>query len=177
MRHLAAIIVLTLILPGCAVYDPYRVWRFSFDYNTERALSAQMGVYDHLPPKPVKFRLIRWAYNVGPSPDRTPQMIPANSPTKPTVPPLEGVIPEGTYDDVIPVDPWPIAPPLPSRPLIPPYGPYPYYPNYPLQPPLPPPLPMLPSQPLAQPFGPSAAVPPPQQGTSVTPASWLFSAP
>lgn len=155
-------------LPGCAVYDPYRVWRFGADYNTERQLSAQVGEYDHLPPRPVPVRLMKWGYNVGPSPQRgSSYAIPAHSPTAPTQPPPIGVEPGGKYEDydLPPMPIWPSRPPVPW------------------QPPLPPQPSLLPSQPLLEPFGPTATAPRPEQRTSArapvsaTPAAWLFSAP
>lgn len=50
---------------GCAIYDPWQVWHFRFDYNTERQWSAQFAVSDHLPPKPLRVKRIRWRYNSG----------------------------------------------------------------------------------------------------------------
>lgn len=59
------------LLSGCVLHTPYKVIRYSIDTNTERHLSAQVEAYDHLPLKPVRMKLMRWGYNVGPLPSAT----------------------------------------------------------------------------------------------------------
>jgi hypothetical protein len=66
-------------LPGCAIYDPWQVWRYHVDYNTERQCAAQIVFYDHLPPKLVRVRLMQWGYNVGPGAPAAPMMLPADA--------------------------------------------------------------------------------------------------
>jgi len=86
---------LTSSLSGCVVFDPWQVWRCSVNYNTQRACSAQITVYDHLPPKPARTRLMQWGYNVAPvmSPPTT-FAIPANVPIDPfAIPPAPGMDP------------------------------------------------------------------------------------
>ena len=120
-------------LSGCAVYDPYRVWRYGIDFNTERQLSAQWEVNEHLPPKHVAVQLMKWGYNVGPSPMRAPAEIPPNSPVAPVVPVPEGVLPGNEPDELDQAQP-PVLPPsnrplppdptgLPNRPQVEFYGP------------------------------------------------------
>lgn len=59
--------VLALQLSGCAIYTPFEVVRFWADCNTERLCNAQVEVFDHLPPKTARVRLMRWGYNIGPA--------------------------------------------------------------------------------------------------------------
>lgn len=87
------ICVCLLISPGCALYSPYQVFRFTADYNTERRLSLQGEVFEHLPPHPVRVRLNTWAYNVGPQQSSLNMSIPANSPISPTEPPPRPALP------------------------------------------------------------------------------------
>lgn len=91
---------LVATLSGCTIYDPYRVMRLSVDFNTERALSAQAECLDHLPPRIVRLRLMKWGYNVGPAalpPEvATTAPVPGNS-TAPAAPPA--------------TDPMPLVPP------------------------------------------------------------------
>jgi len=47
------------------------VHRYSLDYNTERRMNVQVESLDHLPVKPVRMKLMRWGYNVGPFPSAT----------------------------------------------------------------------------------------------------------
>lgn len=85
----------SVCISGCAIYDPWQVWHFRLDYNTERQWSAQFAVSDHLPPKPLRVKRIRWRYNSG-----TPELAGAvclppeteQTPDKPTLPeaPLPG---------------------------------------------------------------------------------------
>lgn len=141
-------LLLLAICPGCAMYSPTQIWRYNFDYNTERALSAQWTGYDHLPPKPVRMRITKWAYNVGPSPIRGDYEIPAESPVAPVVAPPVGVLPGATQDLLDQARPPTLLP----------------------TPPLPPQPSGLPSQPMVEPYGPTAAQP-----SRVTHASWVFS--
>jgi hypothetical protein len=111
-----------VLLAGCALHTPYKVLRYNVDYNTERHLSAQVESYDHLPLKPVRVKLMRFGYNVGPLPSGT------------------GTLGIGTgrytscdkHDDCEPVmmmdgsvmPPPVIAPPMPAdQPLLPPPAP------------------------------------------------------
>lgn len=58
---------LTLLgFSGCALHTPHEVVRCWADYNTERHLNAQVEVFDHLPPKTARVKLMRWGYNLGP---------------------------------------------------------------------------------------------------------------
>jgi hypothetical protein len=59
--------VLALQMSGCAIYTPFEVVRFWADYNSERMCNAQVEVFDHLPPKTARVRLMRWGYNIGPT--------------------------------------------------------------------------------------------------------------
>jgi hypothetical protein len=59
------LLVLSASASGCAIYDPWQVWRYHVDYNSERQWSAQISFSDHLPPPPVRVKMIRWGYNVG----------------------------------------------------------------------------------------------------------------
>jgi hypothetical protein len=77
--------VIAASLSGCAIYDPWQVWRYHAGYNTERALSAQITFYDHLPPPPVRTRLMQWGYNVTPASTPTAFVIPADAPVAPPV--------------------------------------------------------------------------------------------
>lgn len=54
-----------LIFSGCAIYTPYAVERHKFDWNTERQINCQIEKFDHLPPKVIRVRLMRWGYNIG----------------------------------------------------------------------------------------------------------------
>jgi hypothetical protein len=74
-------------LSGCAVYDPFQVWRFTADYNTQRCYSAQATYYDHLPPKNVRVRMVQWGYNVGPNGPAIAFPIPSDAQTTPVLPP------------------------------------------------------------------------------------------
>jgi len=111
---------------GCAVYDPYRVWRFGFDFNTERQLAGYVATYEHLPPRPVRMRLTKWAYNVGPSQTTAGLYIPADATTQPAVPPPDGV-PPGSGDDLLeqaqPPTILPDLPPVPSPSAAPQFAP------------------------------------------------------
>jgi hypothetical protein len=60
-----------VLLTGCALHTPYQVLYGTIDYNTERHLSAQVSSYDHLPLKPIRVKLMRFGYNVGPLPSGT----------------------------------------------------------------------------------------------------------
>ncbi len=51
---------------GCALHTPHEVVRCWADYNTERQINAQVEVFDHLPPKTARVKLMRWGYNLGP---------------------------------------------------------------------------------------------------------------
>lgn len=51
---------------GCVHLSPYEVKRWCFDWNSERQCNIQCEVFDHLPPKAVRTRLMLWGYNVGP---------------------------------------------------------------------------------------------------------------
>jgi len=94
-------------LPGCAIYDPWQVWRYHLDYNTERACAAHITFYDHLPPAPVRTRLMQWGYNVGPAVPSGAFIIPANTPvcpvpTTPAVPPAPAAeAPAGSPPDLL----------------------------------------------------------------------------
>lgn len=93
---LAMFCISALTLPGCALYSPYQVFRFTADYNTERRPSLQAEVFEHLPSHPVRVRLNQWAYNVGPQTSTSSIPIPANSPiapdpTLPANPPEPGI--------------------------------------------------------------------------------------
>jgi hypothetical protein len=57
------------LVSGCVVYTPFEVCRYWADWNTERHVNAQCESFDHLPPKPARVRLMRWGYNVGPTPN------------------------------------------------------------------------------------------------------------
>lgn len=97
-----------LTLPGCAVYTPYQVFRFTGDYNTERRISVQGEVFEHLPSRPVRVRLNQWAYNVGPQTSTSSMPIPANAPVAPApaIPPTLPPAPDPTLDlDSGPPDP------------------------------------------------------------------------
>ncbi len=121
-----------LLLSGCAIYDPHQVWRFQANYNTERALSVQWTGYDHLPPKTIRMRLLKWGYNVGPSPTRMGFMIPDEAVVEPRVEPPTGVLP-GREPDLLEESRPPALPPvvppgpqrsgLPGAPAPEPYGP------------------------------------------------------
>lgn len=80
-----------LLFSGCAIYTPYQVFRFTADYNTDRRPSLQAEVYEHVPPRPVRVRLNRWAYNVGPQPTTAEIPIPGDAPVSP--PPVLGIVP------------------------------------------------------------------------------------
>lgn len=56
-------------ISGCAIYSPFDMKRYGFDWNSERHLNAQVEMFDHLPPKPLRVKLMRWGYNIGPSGD------------------------------------------------------------------------------------------------------------
>lgn len=142
-----------LLLPGCAIYDPYQVWRFHADFNTERGLSAQWMAYDHLPPKRVRMRLMKWGYNVGPSPVRMPFAIPDDSPVQPLMPPSPGAIP-GPGGDLLEEARPPALPRIEEAP-----------PPYPLS---------LPKTPASGPEGPTALR---SSARTATQASWIFSTP
>jgi hypothetical protein len=58
-----------LLLSGCAIHTPYEVVRYWADWNTERHVNCQCEVFDHLPPKTARVKLMRWGYNVGPPGD------------------------------------------------------------------------------------------------------------
>jgi hypothetical protein len=95
-------------LSGCAVFDPYQVWRYHADYNSERAFSAQMVFYDHLPPKPVRTRLVQWGYNVPPIGPPAYVTLPTEGSTAPgphlpaaPVPPLPAMIPLAPPTDLL----------------------------------------------------------------------------
>ncbi len=60
-----------LCLTGCVLHTPAKVIRWTFDYNSERHLNAQVEEFDHLPLKPTRIKLMRWGYNVGPYPSGT----------------------------------------------------------------------------------------------------------
>lgn len=59
------------LLSGCVLHTPYKVLRWSVNYNSERCVNAQVESYDHLPLKPPRIKLMRWGYNVGPLPSGT----------------------------------------------------------------------------------------------------------
>lgn len=136
-------------MSGCAVYDPTHVWRYHADFNTERQLSAQWVDYTHQPPKHVRMRMTKWAYNVGPSPMKSEITIPTESPTLPITPLPVGVEPSYRPDMLEEAEP-PAFPTFES--LKPPKanGSQPSY---------------------LEPYGPSAAAP----SSQVTPSSWVFS--
>lgn len=96
-RLMAILFVLASSQLGCAIDTPSQVFRFTADYNTERRFSVQGEVFEHLPSHPVRVRLNRWAYNVGPQVSTSSIPIPANSPVTPPPTPV-------------------IAPPLPPQP-------------------------------------------------------------
>jgi hypothetical protein len=106
-----------LATTGCAVYTPTQVHRWGFDYNTERQLAGYVATYDHLPPRPVRMRLTKWAYNVGPSQSTAGMVIPPDARMLPAAPLPDGV-PPGPGDDLLeesrPPTLLPDAPPLPS---------------------------------------------------------------
>lgn len=141
---------------GCAIYDPYRVWRFGADYNTERQLSMQWSVQEHLPPKHVAVRLMKWRYNPGTTPHAASYAIPANSPVNPITPAPTGVLPGNVDDELEQAAPPSILPPIPP------------YPQQPIQ---------LPSRKLVEPYGPSASGGTTSRSTSATPTSWMFGSP
>lgn len=130
--RLSACLVL-LGLSGCAIYTPYAVERHWFDWNTERQLNCQIEKFDHLPPKVIRVRLMRWGYNIGaagecPRPvDRgwgsrvfgTPGM---NGPRAMwnEVPPTD-FAPE-TMNPPAPAEPLPLIPPAPPADLSEPPG-------------------------------------------------------
>jgi hypothetical protein len=60
-----------VLLSGCVLHSPYKVVRYSVDFNTERQVNAQVEAYDHLPLKPTRIKLMRWGYNVGALPSGT----------------------------------------------------------------------------------------------------------
>lgn len=115
---------------GCAIYNPVKVWRFSFDFNAERQLAFHATGYDHLPPKVVRMRLTRWAYNEGPSPVPSTMIIPDGSPVSPPaspdVPPLPPAAAPPVSPDLLegsrPAEMLP-APPLPATGVTNPVGP------------------------------------------------------
>jgi len=144
------------LLPGCAIYDPYQVWRFHADFNTERSFSAQWLAYDHLPPKRVRMRLMKWGYNVGPSPARMPFAIPHDSPISPLTPAPAGVVPGNGIETDLLEEARPPALPFEAAP----------------EPPRPLGLPQAPAT--TVPEGPTAQRPSPR---AATPASWIFTTP
>lgn len=80
----------SLCVSGCAIYDPWQIWHFRLDYNTERQWSAQFAVSDHLPPKPLRVKRIRWRYNSG-----TPELAGAVClPPETVLPPDTSTLPE-----------------------------------------------------------------------------------
>ncbi|HTN02681.1 MAG TPA: hypothetical protein VL132_12410 [Planctomycetaceae bacterium] len=96
----AAVLVVGICGPlsGCAFYRPYEVVRVWGDWNTERQLNFQVENFNHLPLKPVRVRLAKWAYNPGaagtPVPPRSGSpattIVPADAlPPPPPVPPME----------------------------------------------------------------------------------------
>lgn len=92
------------LFSGCAIYTPYQVFRFTADYNTERRPSFQTEVFEHLPPRPVRVRLNRWAYNVGPQATTAEIPIPEDAPIAPPPMPM-GVPGPALVPSVIPESP------------------------------------------------------------------------
>lgn len=113
-------------LSGCAVFTPYQIFRFTADYNTERRMSFQAEVFDHLPPYPVRVRMNKWAYNVGPQPTSATIPIPAEAPVAPAPVPVQrpgavmvpSVTPEPTSgeSDLLDQSQPPPFPPTPTAP-------------------------------------------------------------
>lgn len=102
-----------LTAAGCAIYNPVKVWRWSFDYNTERQLAFQAAGYDHLPPRVVRMRLTQWAYNVGPSPVPGGMVIPEGTPVAPQLDSGEPPLPPAPSPDLLES----ARPPEPAAPL------------------------------------------------------------
>lgn len=113
---------------GCAFYTPYQVFRITPDYNTERRLSLQAEVFDHLPPRPLRVRMDKWAYNVGPQPTTATIPIPGDAPVAPPPVPVIGpgpalvpsMSPEQVpgNDDLLDDAKPPALPPAPPQPRI-----------------------------------------------------------
>jgi len=113
---------------GCAIYTPFQVFRFTADYNTERRCSLQAEVFEHLPPRPVRVRMNRWAYNVGPQPMTAEIPIPSDAPVAPPPAPAIGpgpaLVPSVTPeqmpgdDDLLDDARPPAFPPSPPQPRI-----------------------------------------------------------
>lgn len=132
-------------LSGCAVYTNHSIHRHRLDWNTERAVSLQCEVHEHLPPRPVRGMMFRFPYNVGctagagptliaPQPSFVATELPIEThqghpPTEPSipapyaaplVPPVEATSPafESPLNDPRPNDrpPAPLIPPVDSTP-------------------------------------------------------------
>ncbi|HUQ70798.1 MAG TPA: hypothetical protein VM165_14810 [Planctomycetaceae bacterium] len=103
---------------GCALYTPVKVWRWTFDYNTEREFGFQVEAYDHLPPRPIRMRMTKWAYNVGPSPSPGMMFIPEGAPMTPQDSPAPTLPPAPAPDQLDNARP-PALPPEPASTLTP----------------------------------------------------------
>ncbi len=124
----ATLCALMLTPAGCAICTPSQVFRFTADYNTERRMSMQGEVFEYLPSHPVRVRLNKWAYNVGPQVSTSSIPIPSNSPigpapvpdVAPPLPPQPGLTsdPEFTDEDLLEDARPPYLPPAPPLPRI-----------------------------------------------------------
>lgn len=119
-RAVLAAIGLTCSLTGCAVYTPYEVCRWGFDYNSHRACNLHAEVYDLLPPKVSQVKLLKARYNVGPEgqplvpPTGWTGSLNQNAPGWMVPPPATGVsgpalppAPLNPMDSTIPPAGWP----------------------------------------------------------------------